>query len=156
MPPPDRELRRLVADLAAASADDVEEILADLDDGQRTRVRVMLADYLGEPVGIPKAPPPPEGSPPPPVVIAALVGLSPWLGARLARSVEPGLGISGRRRDARADVREPFMTFSMTPTALAALQSAARGLQPVGEPTPVPSSYVGWRERLARLVVSRP
>lgn len=154
MPPPDRELRRLVADLAAASADDVEEILADLDDGQRARVRAMLADYLGEPVGIPKAPPPPE--PPPPVVIAALVGLSPWLGARLARSVEPGLGISGRRRDPRADVREPFMTFSMTPTALAALQSAARDLQPAGEPAPVPSApYVGWRERLARLVVSR-
>lgn len=160
MPPPtpDRRLRRLVADLAVAPPEDIEQILADLDEGQRARVRALLADYLGAPTptsasAVAAIPAPPA----PPVGVASLAGLSPWLGARLARSVEPSLGITGRRRETRADAREPFMTFAMTSTALAALQAAARELQPAEETKPAERApRLGWRDRLVRLGGLRP
>ena len=115
-------------------------------------MRALLADYLGQPAKAPDLAPQVTLQPAAPVVSTTLAGLSPWLGARLARSVEPGLGLSGRRRENRADAREPFMTFAMTPTALAALQSAARELRPTEAPAAAPSpARAGWRARLAQL-----
>lgn len=67
---PDRPLRRLVADLAARPADDVEAVLAALAPPVRRRTEALIAEARGRPVD-----PAPEGT--------AHEGLSPWLAARV-------------------------------------------------------------------------
>lgn len=48
--PPDRALRRLVADLAAEQPQDVQAILAELEPAQRLRVEALLKSFLGQTV----------------------------------------------------------------------------------------------------------
>ena len=71
----DRALRRLVAELATTTPEDVQAILEGLDKPQREEVRALLAAYLGEPSTPMKAPEPAA------IPTSKLVGLSPWLAA---------------------------------------------------------------------------
>jgi hypothetical protein len=71
LPPSDRRLRRLVAEIAAAPPADVEDILDRLEPGARDAARQLLARYLGA-VDAPPAP-----------------GLSPWLAQRLGHPRPP-------------------------------------------------------------------
>jgi hypothetical protein len=43
--PPDRELRRMVVDLASLHADDVEAVLDRLDPSQRRKVEILLREF---------------------------------------------------------------------------------------------------------------
>ncbi len=43
----DRSLRRLVADLAGLGDADIQDILSELDLGERTKVEALLASYAG-------------------------------------------------------------------------------------------------------------
>ena len=106
----DRALRRLVAGLATAGADDVASILGELDARQRSTVEAMLDELSGRsPVSaaVPK---------PAPAPVARgeweIDGVSPWLAARLA----------GAGGDLAAAPVDPF---ALTPEALKALRAAA-------------------------------
>ena len=71
---PDRDLRRLVAELASVGPEDLEAILGDLDAPQRRTVTELLAAYAGA------AEPPPKGRPaaasPKALALPLLVSLS--------------------------------------------------------------------------------
>jgi hypothetical protein len=133
MPPPapDRAVRRLVADLAATRPEDIEAILDELDDGQRSRVRTLLGEYLGAHQA------PAAGMPverPRPVVIE---GLSPWLAARLERAQPAGVAPPRRRPGRPRDQfgRDMGLTFDMTPGALETLHACAAAIH-ARRPTP--------------------
>jgi hypothetical protein len=121
--PSDRALRRLVAELATVAPEDVQAILAGLEESQRETVEALLAGYQGEPeVVVPL----PVWTPP---ATARIEGLSPWLEARLH-----GL---------------PDTEFAMTAAATQALNACAAGLQPEApvEAPPAPRARP-WLDRL--------
>ncbi|HEX8527299.1 hypothetical protein [Allosphingosinicella sp.] len=110
--PPDRALRRLVADLASARPDDVEAILAALEPGEREAVETLLEDSRGRRAG---AAPAADSRPAKPDEQQwALEGISPWLANRLA-------GGGGRKSP------------PLTPIALHALRRAAEPFRPGAE-----------------------
>ncbi len=139
MPPADtdRRLRRLVAKLAAASAEDVETILDDLEPRQRTVVSSLLAEYLGG-----ETAPAVQATEP---ASLAFAGFSSWLTLRLTNSAEPGVAGS-----------QPA-SFSMTPTAMTGLREAAAilGAQTSDHAPPVETS-AGWLGSLTRRLQARP
>lgn len=112
-PAAERSLRRLVAQLAAAEPEDVQQVLEALDFAQQAEVRALLDAYdapaLSATVPAPQ-PSPPAPPPPPPADVSHLTGLSPWLAERVAAA-------DGGETAAR-----------MTPAALSALAHAARSL----------------------------
>jgi len=113
MPPSasDRALRRLVAELAGASNEDLQEILSALEPGERRSVEDYLASY----VGAGGSTPPSIETSRPPLDLSKITGLSPWLAARLRDTPA-----------ADADIPE----FAMTPTALEALRASAALMPP--------------------------
>ncbi|MFA5599817.1 MAG: hypothetical protein WDA06_04390 [Phenylobacterium sp.] len=157
MPPADREraLRRAVAQLAAVDPDDVEDVLAELDEAQRERVRALLAEWLGG--VLPQAGTPGKSSakdirqdasrssgPPRP----SLVGLSAGLASRIEAAE------TSARRDGRNRIG-PVVTgpFRLTSAAAEALWRLAVELQPPAElvEDPPPPPRPSWRDRLPRL-----
>lgn len=109
-PAAERSLRRLLAQLAAAEPEDVQQVLEALDFAQQAEVRALLDAYDAPAVAAAPAPQPPAPPPPPPADISHLAGLSSWLAERVAAA-------DGGDTAAR-----------MTPAALAALAHAARSL----------------------------
>jgi len=118
-PAAERSLRRLVARLAAAEPDDVQQVLDALEPAQQAEVRALLEAYVASPApDIGPAPSPAPAPEPAPVAdVSHLAGLSPWLAGRVAAADGVDVGEAGR----------------MTPGARAALAQAARSLPP--EPT---------------------
>ncbi len=129
----DRSLRRLVAELATASPDDVEGVLDQLTEAHRQTVRGMIATYLGEADDGPQLSEPSV----PPTEIPRLDGLSRWLQARIRTGPDPRT--EAERPFAFLKPRDEFgrdagLTFNMTSSAIEALRSCAAAL------TPSPSS----------------
>lgn len=117
-PQSDQALRRLLAELATTSADDLGAILAGLDPSQRQTVTALLATYDGasdEPVRVRAATLTAESPP-------RVTGLSPWLAARLKQSAQSGSETDEADRFARPGP-------AITPAALAALRASATALQ---------------------------
>lgn len=121
-PATDRTLRRIVAELATTTDEDVDAVLAQLDERHRGAVRTLLADYLGE-VGR-------QASPQPAAATRDLDGLSPWLRFR----IDPRDPSTASRNGAVASTRhgqnsrDAMARFSMTPAALEALRASAQAL----------------------------
>lgn len=114
---PERALRRLVADLSQAQAEDVAAVLAQLDPSQRHKVEALLAAYRGGATVTPiqtvaHAPAGPEPETP-----EIFEGVSPWLAARL-----------GERRALR--LAEAGLDHAMTAPAVAALRAVAGEVGP--------------------------
>jgi hypothetical protein len=114
-PAAERSLRRLVAQLATAEPEDVQQVLEALDFAQQSEVRALLDAYDAPAVvamaPAPKPPPPPPPVPVPvPVDTSHLAGLSSWLAERVAAA-------DGGDSSAR-----------MTPGAMSALAHAARSI----------------------------
>lgn len=122
----DRALRRLVAELARATDEDIEAVLRGLDSHQRVKVAALLARYFGRPAL--EAPLPDASNSD---EIAELAGLSDWLIARLDRH-QGGEIPAGRAKGAQA--KNSAVSFAITPAAMDALQAAAAALQPVRKP----------------------
>ncbi|PVM84416.1 hypothetical protein DDF62_22025 [Caulobacter radicis] len=125
-PAPDRALRKLVAELAQATPEDVLGVLDQLPPAHRDEVSALLAAYDGAPA---------QGVRPQAVEPAVSAGLSPWLAARA--------------RGAGGD-----LAFSMTPTATAALRECVPtpGVQPPSRASaPTPARANGVDTLLARL-----
>src|SRR5438552_4195023 len=110
-PPPDRALRRLVAELAGLRDADADAVLSDLGETHRATVRHLLDGYRRA------EPPAPHGR-----AMVSLEGLSPWLAARLGKAVA-----GDARLKASAAGREdpPGLAFDMTPFAMRALALSA-------------------------------
>jgi hypothetical protein len=81
--PPDRALRRQVAQLAALPPEDVEDILVALDQDHRLRIEALLAEYLG--LDVTRQDSRATGKPAP----TARAGLSPWIVERLGPQASP-------------------------------------------------------------------
>ena len=75
LPSSERSLRRLVAQLAAAAPDDIEAVLAELDDDQRARIHELLKSYEGQGAS--------PASPRPSTTTLSTEGLSGWLALRV-------------------------------------------------------------------------
>ncbi len=125
----DRSLRRLVAELATASPEDLEGVLDQLSDPHRETVRAMLATYLGEGDDGPQLSEPSV----PPSQVPRLDGLSRWLQARIGTGPDPRN--EADRPFAFLKPRDEFgrdagLTFNMTSSALEALRSCAADLTP--------------------------
>ncbi len=115
---PDLALRKLVAELADASAEDVEAILQELSAPRRDQVRALFDEMRGQTLAPPIKAPQPDPAPSGAAVrlgAARMRGLSPWLAARLDRA---GGRESASKPPAGGD-------FTMTKPALAALQASA-------------------------------
>lgn len=132
----DRKLRRLVADLAGATPEDIQAVLSGLEESQRERVEALLAEYGGERPGRPA---PAAGA-----LSPVLQGLSPWLADRLARAA---LASADRRDEARIWATRD-LGFSMTPTALSALHKATLSLRAETPSTGQAAAGGGWFARL--------
>jgi len=127
--PADRALRRILAELAATTTEDVEAVLDILEDDQRRRVAELLAAYIGG-----EAPPEPPVRPRPPAA-PRLPGLSPWLALRMRLALKlddkpPATRSVWLGPPARGQV------VAMTPTAMKALAACAAGLAPPAATTP--------------------
>lgn len=129
---PDKRLRRLIADIATGTPEDLDEILGGFDQLQAARIRQLVAEYLGDapkekskppetPVAVDPPAPEPEAPPSPPPWID---GVSPWMALRLQDAAEElvvtplGLERAGARREA-AEV------FKLTDRTRSALKAAA-------------------------------
>lgn len=137
----DRAVRRLVAELASVRESDVRLILSELSDGQRDRVRVLLASYGGAP----------DQSAPPAVPKAPemnMEGLSPWLAARIGYGVQSPR-ISRPRSFWLGRFEGPRFEFRMTPRAQESLRSCIRAIQ-----GPVPARRRTWAGRAIEFVVN--
>lgn len=123
--PPERALRRLVANLAAEPSDDIRAILAELEPAERRRVEGLLGEYLG-PTGAASADRA-AASPPP----RRPAGVSANL---LARLDDEG-------------------AFAITPLARETLREAAAAMAPA-QTSPAGrgprSVFEAWRGRLLR------
>ena len=126
-PPPDRALRRLIADLAVRDAEDVEAILETLQPSQRRRAEALLAlcqgqlaSTLGEAVG----------------AATVSLGLSPWL-AGILEDAEPAGG------------RAPG---EVTEHARQALRDCAQAMSPPSLPAGLNPQLerAGWWRRMRR------
>ncbi len=130
MPPiaSDKELRRLVADLAAATTEDVAAVLDMLDTRTRAQVRALLAAYAGiEDISEPEASP----------AFVNTSGLSDWLAARTL-----GKPLSG------AD------SYHITPHAGEALRACVSAMPPQkrsASGTPSKTASTSRRDRLSLL-----
>lgn len=129
-PTSERALRRIVADLAAATPEDAADVIGTLPPAQADRVRALLAEVLGV-----------EATPQPMEIAKAAAGpslaeLSPWLVTRFeAHGDEIDLG--------------------MTPLALAALKLAVAEVQPDAELVAPPSPPPPRRSWLGLLTAPR-
>jgi hypothetical protein len=114
--PPERALRRLVAELAALRPADREAVLSELEEAPRTTLQALLDAYREFEQGSPS----PRG--PKTRTIVNLSGLSPWLAMRLdaAVSTDPTLVASAAEREGW-----PLPAFEMTQFARRALAAAA-------------------------------
>jgi hypothetical protein len=92
LPLPDRELRRLIVDLAVLSAEDIAAILEELVPEQRTRIAALIGEFTG--FGFGEQPSIPE----PPIEIDRS-HLSPWLVDRIDGVASDGT-ITVRAREA--------------------------------------------------------
>lgn len=143
----ERALRRLVAELAMTTPEDIEAVLAGLDERQRGTVEALLAAYRGEPVE--SAPQPINGE------AIRIEGVSPWLALRLETRTQSGGARPGSLTEmSTAEMREAGMAFTITPTTFEALRSAAATLQ--DHPRPANAKAVmrerdrpGWMRRRA-------
>lgn len=125
-PAPDRALRKLVAELAQATPEDVLGVLDQLPPTHRDEVSALLAAYDGAPV---------QAVRPQMVEPAVSAALSPWLAARA--------------RSAGGD-----LAFSMTPAATAALRECVPAIgvpAPARTSAPTPARARGVDTLLARL-----
>lgn len=121
-PAADRPLRRMVAKLARASEEDIQSVLAGLEEKQRETVEALLAAYRGQ------TPARTSTSPAAPA-IDITAGLSSWLALR----VQP----------IESDSSHPIV--QMTPGAILALQDAAREHAAEGVvASPPPASAPFW------------
>lgn len=141
--PPDRALRRLIARLAEATADDREAILGDLSPEEQEVVSRLLADYRGLDIG--------SLSPPPatPSTAWATYGFSAQMIARL--EAPAGFGMRIPSPPASADFARQAAP-ELTPRALEALRDCARQIRlQFDSPAPVvttPRSEGGLFRRL--------
>lgn len=152
----ERLLRRLVARLASADPDDIEDVLGELGETHRERVRGLLAEFLGEGAAPESVVPPgrvdgarPQQGPadgPSREPAPSLLGLSPWLASR----IDPQQGAGAATVD--GSVVRPF---TLTPATAAALREHARALQPPTKLVEEPSSPTPWTSGLARLLRRR-
>lgn len=134
---PDRALRKLVAELAQAEADDVAAILQELDGASQRKVKALLLDYAGGPAEAPESRPLDRPVP-------RLEGFSPWLADRLSgRAAAQSLGFPAARAK-----RAPTEDFNMTPAAVEALRTCAGELD-LPEPQPTARRAVQARDWLA-------
>ncbi|KSB91864.1 hypothetical protein AS593_07515 [Caulobacter vibrioides] len=123
----DRRLRRLVADLATASPEDIHAVLSALPGPQREQAEALFTEYLG-------------GTAPRVEADGALV-VSDWLLARVHRAADaPSLRGYGD------------LSFGMTAHALAALNEEAERLGGVAAPSPA-RPKAGWLSRLRSAVL---
>lgn len=139
MPPvsADRRLRRLVAKMAGASAEDVGTILDELEPAQRAVVTNLLAEYLAGESGSAPLPARPE--------LPLISGLSPWLSARLASA------------DRSSSAGSEAERFTMTPGAAAGLREAAAILSARASKRPAPDeASAGWLTSFTRRLQARP
>ena len=140
LPAADRNLRRLVAELATTTKDDVAAVLAGLEERQRERVEALLAEYRG-----PEASPAGGGDRRQPVIVS---DLSPWLADRWARS-----NLDGARGGEATQIWSGHdLSYSMTPTALAALREAVLSVERSAPPTSDQATSAGWLTGLAALL----
>jgi len=144
LPASERQLRRVVAELAGATPEDIQAVLSGLEESQRERVEALLAVF-NEETGAPPSPAAPEAD------ATTLARLSPWLRARLARGEMPAM----RSGEAGQVWRSHDLGFNMTPAALEALVGAADHLRETGAigTEPVARKPAGWFDRLARTVL---
>lgn len=138
----DRDLRRLVADLATTGQADVEAILETLEPDQRRTVATLLEDYLGRRER-PKPPPQPPRRTPPEALAPRIPGLSPWLALRLRQSLtDPAAP--------RRALGRPAVVAAITPAALETLRSCAATLAPPATP-----ARATWLRGVAGLLAPR-
>jgi hypothetical protein len=143
MPPssPDRALRRLIARLAEASAEDREAVLADLSPGEQEEVAQLLASYRGLDIG-------PTARPPAPTAAWTHAGFSPTLIARLESTA--GFGMRIPSPPSEAGFQRPTGP-ELTPKTLDVLRECAgktRGLPEPPFPPQAPTSEAGLFRRL--------
>jgi hypothetical protein len=140
--PPDRKLRRLVAELAELPPEDLAAILGDMARPRRVRVEALITDYHGQGLApIPAAPRPVAARAKP----LRFARYSPWLAARLEAAVDAssqGSALSRLRRsptELRAD-------FKVTEAASALLRACAERLEAAdpAEPVVPATGAVGW------------
>jgi hypothetical protein len=137
LPAPDRQLRRLVADLAAASQEDVDSVLSNLSDDHRSAVEQLLGSYRS--ATAPKAKP----------IRWESLGLSDWLVSRLARASHNG----GDEKATRAIWSRYDLAFAMTPRSQEALLQAGLDLAARAEEEPG-RGQVSWLVRLFPPILS--
>lgn len=134
----DRNLRRLVAKLADARPEDVQDILASLDVRSRRIVQELLETYTGR-TSLAN----PEAAEPPP----SFDGLSPWLTQRIRNeNATSTLFDTGAANGGRAD---------MTVGAAAALRACAQNLTisaTIRRPLPRQET---WLDRLSEFLRPR-
>ena len=147
--PVDRSLRRLVAELAALGDADVQAILSELTQEERSRVQALLNDYAGSDALAATAATTADE------VLAPIntLGLSPWLVERLNLTTGPEpqgtlalFRLAGRSRTRR---RPPP---AITPSAAEALRACAIAVQGRAAPEVRPAVRFDWR----RLAAWRP
>jgi hypothetical protein len=118
VPSRDRSLRRLVAELATASSDDVEAVLDRLGPRHRETVQSLVAEMVG--IDAPTARPSDDAAA---LASAHRLGLSPWLVARLngegSAQGAPNVAVTPAARAAlRAIVSELEPAHAAAPAAL--------------------------------------
>lgn len=125
-----RELKRLLAEIAAAGPEDREAILDELDPDLRARASAMLGELeaaatLPEPAPAPEilAPVVPE---PVAVTPEPVLGLSTWLSERLDQARSPNGSFAGVTRIAAAVLAESAQMLSQS-----ALESDDRAVLPL-------------------------
>lgn len=98
-PPPDRALRRAVADLARLHPDDLAVILDALEPAEKARIDALVADFAGRPDAEP---------------VVTYEGVSPWLRVRIDPNAKGGRGkrefvlMTDAAREALVAAAEPF------------------------------------------------
>ncbi len=143
----DRSLRRLIADLAGLGDADIQDILSELDLGERTKVEALLASYAG--VDSAEAPRPGKEAHPK----INTKGLSSWLAGRIhagAPADELGSAPLLRALADRLARRGPRLAAVMTPAAIEALRASAAAVQ--GHVPSRAAPLLGWWKPLAKQV----
>ena len=137
LPAPDRQLRRLVADLAAASREDIDSVLSNLSDEHRGAVEQLLGSYKS--AAAPKAKP----------IRWESLGISDWLVSRLAWASH-----SGEENGASRAIWSRYdLAFSMTPRSQEALLEAGLDLAARSDDGPSPGQ-LSWLVRLFPPILS--
>jgi hypothetical protein len=130
-------LRGLIAELAAASDEDVEAVLSQLGALHRDSVRRLIGEARGVRASAPPARTTAQAEAKPAAL--RLEGFSPWLAARLERAIDPSAPLQPTPRARRSKLDDPVleasMRYSMTPGALHALHGCATPLATAAEAT---------------------